>query len=135
MAIKTRSNFNIVIVSENTNFRNVLSSKFRMENFDVEIATGGFHLLHLLEKEKGVNLIIFNGDMPDMTAFESITLIRDTKSKLELPILFIVKNIKEVDIAELISKGIIDFHPQTTDFNPIIERAQKYFHQMKLIAA
>jgi CheY-like chemotaxis protein len=135
MIIKSKSNFNIVIVSENPNFRNILSSKFRMENFDVEIATGGFHLLHLLEKEKSVNMIIFNGDMPDMSAFESISLIRETKSMRELPIVFVVKTITDSDISRLVTDGKIDFHAQTPDFNPIIERAQKYFQQMKTIAA
>lgn len=135
MIIKSKSNFNIVIVSENSNFRNVLSSKFRMENFDVEIATGGFHLLHLLEKEKSVNMIIFNGDMPDMSAFESISLIREAKSKIELPIVYVVKSITDPEVARLVASGVIDYQPQTTDFNPIIERAQKYFHQMKTIAA
>ena len=43
--------FKICILSENTTFRNILASKLRLENFDVEFSDGGFHILHLLEKQ------------------------------------------------------------------------------------
>ena len=135
MAVKTSTNFNIIIASETPNFRNVLSSKFRMENFDVELATGGFHLLHLLEKEKPVNMIVINCDMPDMSAYEIISMIRESKAKTELPIIYIANSIPTNEIGELISNGLIDFLPHTDNFHPVISEAQKIFQQIKLIAA
>lgn len=135
MAIKTSINFNIIIASEQPNFRNVLSSKFRMENYDVELATGGFHLLHLLEKDKPVHMIVINCDMPDMSAFEIISMVREFKSKTELPIIYIAQTHPVNEIGELISKGTIEFLPHTATFNPVISMAQKFFQQIKLIAA
>lgn len=135
MVIRTTTNFNIIIASENPNFRNVLSSKFRMENFDVELATGGFHLLHLLEKDKPVHMIVINCDMPDMSAFEIISMVRESKTKAELQIIYIATTLPANEIGELISKGIIEFVPHTATFNPVISTAQKFFQQIKLIAA
>ncbi len=128
--------FKVLIVSENINFRNILAGKLRtQDNFEVEFATGGFHLLHLLEKHKDINLIICNEDMADMPAHEIITMIRLIKTKAELPILFISKNGDEEEICDLIFLGANDYIVQTANYRPIIERAQKYLHQIKSNAA
>ncbi|MBY0414476.1 MAG: response regulator [Bdellovibrionales bacterium] len=131
----TTPNSKVIIISENINFRNNLASKLRLENYDVELATGGFHLLHLLEKDNNKTLIICNGDMPDMPALEMISLARVVRTKLELPIIYISKEAPDNDIVSLIQTGNIDYLIQSTNFNSIVERAQKYFHQMKQNAA
>lgn len=119
--------FKICILSENINFRNILGGKLRMENFDVEFADGGFHILHLLERQKDeFNLIICNEDMLDMPAFEIISLIRQSKSKQELPILFISKSGSEEEICDMIFTGANEYVVQTANYKPIVERAQKY---------
>lgn len=119
--------FKICIMSENINFRNILASKLRLENFDVEFADGGFHMLHLLEKNRDTfNMIICNEDMKDMPAFETISMIRQTKSKTELPILFISKSGTEEEICDMIFNGANEYIIQTANYRPIIERAQKY---------
>lgn len=126
MIIKAH-NFKICIISENINFRNILAGKLRMENFEVEFADGGFHLLHLLEKQRNeFNLIICNEDMKDMPAYEIISMIRQGKSKSELPILFISKSSDEEEICDMIFNGANEFIVQTANYKPIIERAQKY---------
>ena len=98
-----------------------------MENFDVEFADGGFHLFHLLERHKDeYDMIILNEDMKDMPAFEIIALIRQSKSKAELPILFISKSGSEEEICDMILNGANEYVVQTTNYKPIVERAQKY---------
>lgn len=136
MTIIKAPTFKVLIVSENINFRNILAGKLRMlEDFDVEFATGGFHLLHILEKQRDINLIICNDDMEDMSANEIISLVRLTKNKNELPILFISKNNDEEDVCDLIFTGANDYIVQTANYKPIIERAQKYLQQIKANAA
>ncbi|MBC7712423.1 MAG: response regulator [Rhizobacter sp.] len=127
MTIIKGPTFKICILSENHSFKNILAGKLRMENFDVEFADGGFHLLHLLERHRDdFNMIIFNEDMQDMPAFEVISLIRQSKSKTELPILFISKNGSEEDIYEMVLSGANEYVVQTANYKPIVERAQKY---------
>ena len=119
--------FKICILSENINFRNILAGKLRMENFDVEFADGGFHLLNLLEHQKSTfNMIICNEDMTDMPSFEIISMIRQSKSKKELPILYISKTDSEEEICEMIFNGANEYIVQTANYKPIVERAQKY---------
>lgn len=135
MSIIKYDNFKILIASETINFRNILAGKLRLESFEVEFATNGFHLLHLLEKFSDYKMLIINEDMHDMSAQEIISLVRLSKSKLELPILFISKNSDEKDIYNLVFTGANEYIVQTPNFNPILERTHKYFQIFKSIAA
>ncbi|MGZ3787054.1 MAG: response regulator [Bacteriovorax sp.] len=123
--------FRILIADENVQFRNTLASKLRMQGFNVVFANGGFHLLHTLEKNWDFQLIIFNEDMADMSALEMISLIRITKNKSELPILFISQNSSEEEICDIILYGANEYIIKTTNFQPIIDRARKYFTILK----
>lgn len=130
-----QKNFKIVIASENFNFRNILASKLRLEGFFVEFVSGGFHLLHTLETQKNTDMIILNENMSDMPSHEIISMLRNLKSKSELPVVFISKNGSEEDICELILTGANEYIIQTANFQPIVERAHKYFNQKKAHAA
>ena len=132
--IKTES-FKILIATEAFNFRNILASKLRLDNFEVEFATSGFHLLHLLERLKDIDMLILNEDMHDMSAHEIIGLVRLSKSKTELPILFISKNSDEAEICNLVFNGANEYIVQSPNFRPILERAHKYLHLLKGNAA
>ncbi len=135
MSVVTEKNFRVLIASENLNFRNNLATKLRGENYVVDLATGGFHLLHLLEQEKEFSLIIIHENMHDMPGFEAISIIRVNKSKQELPILYISKNDSEDEVCEMVFTGANEYVVQSTSFLPIIERAKKYFKQFHQNAA
>jgi DNA-binding response OmpR family regulator len=124
-------NFKILIVDENVTFRNNLASKLRIQGYTVEFASGGFHLLHTLERIKEYNLLIIHEDMLDMSAEEMISLIRINKTKSELPILFISQNDSETEIAEMVSNGANEYIIKSSNFQPIIEKTQKYFTLFK----
>ena len=127
--------FKVLILSENVSFRNILASKLRLDNFDVEFISGGFHLLNYLEKNRDVDMIIFNEDMPDMSAAEAISMVRMSKTKSEMPILFISKNSDEEEICDMIFNGANEYVVQTENFKPILERAHKYMSIIKQNAA
>lgn len=123
--------FKIIIVDENIQFRNTLASKLRLLGFSVEFASGGFHLLHVLEKNWDFNLIILHENMSDMSAEEMVSLVRTNKDKGELPILFISKNSNEEEICDMIFNGANEYIVKSSNFQPIVDRAQKYFTLLK----
>lgn len=127
--------FKILILSENVSFRNILASKLRLDNFDVEFVSGGFHLLNFLEKNRDVNMVICNEDMPDMSAAEIVSMVRLNKTKAEMPILFISKNNDEEEICDMIFNGANEYIVQSENFKPILERAHKYMSLIKQNAA
>lgn len=124
-------NFKIIIVDENIQFRNTLASRLRMMGFHVEFASGGFHLMHTLEKHWDFNLVIIHENMDDMPAEEMIQLVRIHKTKSELPILFISANSSEEEICEMVLNGANEYIVRPKNPQPIIDRAQKYFTLLK----
>lgn len=127
MQVYEEKNFKIIIADENIKSRDTLASKLRFLGFHVELATGGFHLIHMYEKFFDFNLIIMNEDMLDMSANEMIMLVRTKKNKIELPILYISRHSSEDEICEKILNGANEYIVKTTNFQPIIDRAVKYF--------
>lgn len=123
--------FKILIVDENVTFRNTLASRLRLVGYNVEFATGGFHLLHVLERNRDYGLLIFHEHMLDMPAEEMISLVRTQKNKSDLPILFISENSSEAEICDMVLTGANEYIVKTANFKPIIDRAQKYFTLLK----
>ena len=132
--IKTES-FKILLASENLTFRNNLGSKLRVEGFDAEIVDGGFHLLHLIERNRDYQMIIINEDMKDMSGHEIIQLIRVIKNKTELPILFISKNDNDEEICHMVFSGANEYIIQSPTYKQIIDSVHRYFSQYRSNAA
>lgn len=125
--MKTEKDYKILVADENQTFRNNLAGRLRVLGYTVEFANGGFHLLHLLEKWQDYQLIIIHEDMLDMPALEIMSLIRITKSKAELPLIFISKDSKNQEIMDTIKAGANDYIVKSTNLKPIIDKVAKYF--------
>jgi len=131
MQIIDEQSFKIILATENQNYRNNLGAKLRFEGFHVELATGGFHTIHLLERFADVNLLIIHENMHDMSAFEIISLARNIRNKTDFPIIFISKDRNEEEVCEIIFVGANDYIVQSTNFGPITDRVRKYFQTLK----
>lgn len=131
MQIVDEKSFKILLATENQTFRNNLGQKLRFEGFNVELATGGFHLLHLLEYSRDYNLVILHENMHDMPACEIVSLVRTQKNKADLPIIFISKDQKEETVVEMIQWGANDYVVQSTNLSPITEKTKKYFQSIR----
>ena len=119
--------FKILISDENVTFRNVLASRLRLLEFNVEIALGGFHLLHILENDIDCShMVILHEDMLDMSALEIISLVRTNKSQEELPIIFISQDQNEEKICDIMFNGANEYIIKTNNLKPIIECSKKY---------
>ena len=123
--------FKILIADENIQFRNTLASRLRLQGFTVELATGGFHILHMLERSRDYSMLIFHEDMHDMPSAEVVMLIRTTKNKTELPIVFISQDSSEDEICEIILNGANEYVVKSSNFQPVVDRAIKYFNLVK----
>lgn len=118
----------VLLATQSQAYRNNLASTLRMQGYKVELAQGGFHLLHLLENPQGfdIDLIIIHEDLDDMSAYELVSLIRVNKNKTELPVLFISRHDKEEIISEMMSVDTNDFIVQSPAFSPVLSAAKKY---------
>jgi PleD family two-component response regulator len=116
----------VFLATQSLSYRNNLASTLRMQGYDVDLSEGGFHLLHMLEVEKNIDLVIIHEDQADMSAYEIVSLIRVNKSKTELPVIFISRHSKEENIADMLSVETNDYIVHTPAFGPILNAAKKY---------
>jgi DNA-binding response OmpR family regulator len=131
MQAKEDKDFKILIVDENAQFKSAVAAGLKLLGFSTEFATGGFHLLHLLEQANDYALIIMHEDMKDMPAEESISLIRTTHKKAALPIIFISKIDNEENTCDMILNGANEYLVKSDSIQPIIDRAKKYLSLWK----
>ena len=123
----------ILIADENVQHRNTLASRLRLIGIHVEIASGGFHLLNILENANDfVPFIIMHEDLSDMSALECILLTRTNYDPEKLPILFISRDNSKEKIDEIISNGANEYFVESTILQPIVESIKKFTTQMKL---
>ncbi len=125
------SEYKIIVLSENTQYRNVLASKLRIEGFSVEFASGGFHILAILERFQDINMIICHENMNDMSAEEIISMARLTRTKSVMPILYISKDNDEEAVCDIILNGANEFILQSSNMLPAIESVIKHHSKFK----
>lgn len=130
------SDYKVFILSENITYRNNLASKLRIEGINVEFASGGFHFLHLLERNRSeVTMLVCHEDMLDMSAEEIISITRLSRPKNDLPILYISKNNDEENVCDMILNGANEFILQSNNMLPAVERIKKLHPLFKRLKA
>lgn len=118
-------NKKILLLDEDQIRRNNTNSRLRTHGFDPELAEGGFHVLHLIEKFKFGAVVIF-GNSHDMSGLEIITLARVQFKKDQLPIIYIHRGKNQEDIIEAFTLGANEVIIQTTKyFAALIDRLNK----------
>lgn len=121
---------NILLVDSDSKHRAKLSSRFRLQNIEVEIATGGFHALHILEQEENptkiYTTILVMEDTNDMGGGEIAEHIQSLCKnpppiicihKKDLPIKS-KKNIKESGVDEI-------FFLTEQNFNQLVKSIER----------
>lgn len=116
----------ILLIDGDTNRKNNFASRLRVQGFDVELANGGFHSVHLCEKISYSSVIII-GNSHDMSGLEILNLLRTYKPKEELPIIFINKTNNQDDVLAAFDFGANDYivySPQC--FSSVVEKLKKF---------
>lgn len=128
--------FKIFILDDNISYRNILASRLRLQGYDVDFASGGFHFFHMFEKLRfNIHAVIIHEDMHDMPAQEIMGLIRTHRTKAELPIIYLSKNSNEDIICEMVLAGANDFIVKSDNIAPVTDKIKKYFEARRLKAS
>lgn len=120
----------LLLVDPNQQRRNNLSTRFRLQGYDVELATSGFHCIHLVEdakdRQKTYSLVLIVENMDDMPGREIIQLTRDINPlKDKYPILYMSSEKDPEEVLEFMNLGVNDFIVLTDNFKAILDKALK----------
>ena len=122
------SNRSILIIDDHAQRKTALSSRLRMQGFTIDVATGGFHGVHLAEKNR-YNLVMIIDDMEDMPAYETLGLIRHRHDSASLPVIIMRSEGKELDKEEqsfLEEEQVNEVVPWKDEFNSILRKIQRH---------
>lgn len=121
----------ILIVDQNLNRKNNLSSRLRMIGYQTELISSGFQVLNKLEetKDKGLKdyrLVLIIGDSEDMPGREILLLSREVrKDKSKLPILYVSSENDPNEILQTLKEGANDYLVVSDSEGPIVSKVQK----------
>ena len=92
----------ILIIDEHPQRKTELSSRLRMQGFTIDVATGGFHSIHLMEKNR-YHLVLMIDDMADLSTQETVSLLRTTATNkdIEVPVMIMRSEGMELDEDEI----------------------------------
>lgn len=122
------SNRAILIIDDHTQRKTTLSSRLRMQGFTIDVATGGFHGIHLAEKNR-YNLVMIIDDMEDMPAFETLGLIRNRHDSATLPVIVLRSQGMELGAEEqdfLENEQVNEVLLWKDEFNSILRKIQRH---------
>lgn len=117
-----KKDIEVIIADSEVIVRDKIASILRNSGFDVTIAERGFQLLSMIE-EKPYNIAVLTTELPDMSAFEAVSLIRSRTPSYELPIFLMQTTNDEEWNQKIVGEGVNDFEKKTNDNVPKI--AQK----------
>ncbi|MCR9205735.1 MAG: response regulator [Halobacteriovoraceae bacterium] len=121
----------ILIVDQNLNRKNNLSTRLRMLGYHTELISSGFQVLSKLEETKENNLKVYRlvliiGDSEDMPGREIILLSREVrKDKAKLPILYVSSENDPDEILQTLKEGANDYLVVSESEGPIVSKVQK----------
>lgn len=121
----------ILIMDQNPNRKNKLSTRLRMLGYHTELISSGFQALNKLEEMKEKNLKLYRlfliiGDSEDMPGREILMLSREVKKdKNKLPILFVSKESDPDIIIQTLKEGANDYLVEGENEGPIVTKIQK----------
>ncbi|MCY4523168.1 MAG: response regulator [Halobacteriovoraceae bacterium] len=122
---------NVLLVDSDRRHRTNLSSRLRMQYDDVEMASGGFHAIHILDKVKNpvesYDIILLVGDAEDMSGSEIAGHIKAMPKKSP-SIVYIHRNDISSKEKKYIKKAGVDeiFLLTEKNFNNLLKVIDKF---------
>jgi DNA-binding response OmpR family regulator len=111
----------ILIVEDESDFRDLITHVLTEKGYDVEAAPNGEEGLKLYS-EKAPDLVLLDVHLPDMTGFEICRRIRAEGPRPHTPILICTVRSEVAPVAEGLSSGATDYVIKPFQVSDLLER-------------
>ena len=122
--MKEHMAFLLVVDDQETN-RDLLKRRLERKGYKVETADGGAMALTCIEQQK-YDLVLLDVEMPGMTGLEVLSNIRETRSRLQLPVIMVTGRTESEDIIKALSLGANDYITKPVDVPVATARIQTH---------
>jgi CheY-like chemotaxis protein len=107
----------VLVVDDDVRNLFALTAVFERSNIDVITAESGREAIEILNKDKGIDIVLMDIMMPEMDGYETIQMIRKEQRHKSLPIIAVTAKAMIGDRQKCISSGASDYitKPVKTD--------------------
>ncbi len=113
----------ILVVDDNELNRDMLSRRLRSRGYEVTVAEDGARALALVESGS-FDLVLLDIMMPGLSGIEVLRLVREKRSREELPVVMATARDQAADVIEALRLGANDYVTKPLDFPVVVARAE-----------
>jgi CheY-like chemotaxis protein/tRNA A-37 threonylcarbamoyl transferase component Bud32 len=117
------SEYNLLVVDDNPENRDVLSRRLMRKGFEVRTAEGGEEALRIIG-EGAIDLVLLDIMMPGVSGIDVLREVRRTHDEAALPIIMATAKTESEDIVECLELGANDYVTKPIDFPVVLARIQ-----------
>jgi diguanylate cyclase (GGDEF)-like protein/PAS domain S-box-containing protein len=111
----------LLIVDDNEMNRDMLARRLARKGYDVLVANGAQELVESV-KQDGVDLVLLDIEMPEITGLDALRILRKAYSAAELPVIMVTAKNQSEDIITALDLGANDYLTKPIDFPVAVAR-------------
>lgn len=124
----------ILIVEDDLDLSEMVSSYFRVQNYDVLTAAWGEEALKLAD-DNPLDLIMLDIRLPDIDGFEICRRLRKNRRTQDTPIIFLTEKRDRVDKLQGLELGVVDYITKPFDIQELRLRVRNAINRAQMPAA
>src|SRR5437588_10116799 len=111
----------LLIVDDNEMNRDMLARRLARKGYVIGLADSARELLPRV-KEEGIDLVLLDIEMPEVTGLDALQALREVYSAIELPIIMVTAKNQSDDIVKALEMGANDYLTKPIDFPVALAR-------------
>lgn len=127
-------NPHILIVEDDLDLSDMVSSYFRVQNYDVQTAAWGEEALKITSTQP-LDLILLDIRLPDIDGFELCRRLRSNRRTQDTPIIFLTEKRDRVDKLQGLQLGVVDYITKPFDIQELRLRVRNAINRANMPAA
>jgi diguanylate cyclase (GGDEF)-like protein/PAS domain S-box-containing protein len=113
----------LLIVDDDSMNRDLMLRRLSKRGFNVTVADNGKNALDWIQSH-GVDLVLLDVAMPDMSGMEVLKRLRQKFSPSRLPVIMITDKLESGDVVAALAGGANDYVTKPIDFQTVLARIQ-----------
>src|SRR3984957_10421160 len=111
----------LLIVDDNELNRDMLARRLERKGYTVQVAENAQELSERIKKT-GVDIVLLDIEMPDISGIEALKTLREAYSPNELPVIMVTAKNQSEDIVKALDLGANDYLTKPVDFPVALAR-------------
>jgi len=111
----------LLIVDDNEMNRDMLARRLSRSGYLVDVAENARQLMQHV-KENGLDLVLLDIEMPEVSGFDALKMLRKDYSPSQLPIIMVTARNQREDIVRALNLGANDYLTKPIDFTVALAR-------------